>query len=267
MSEMSQFSNVMNVSRRIAIVFVSFLMAACASIPEGTQRSKVDPWEPMNRNIFEFNQKLDKYALKPVSQTYQFVVPEFFRDGISNMFSNISDVYTAGNNVLQGKPKEALDDVCRVIVNTTFGIAGFFDVASQGGIDKHKEDFGLTLGHWGIGNGPYLVLPVLGESSVRDTVGWVVDIQTDILLQQVSNIPVRNSITALRLVDIRTKLLGATDLLDEAAFDKYTFTRDAYLQRRYSRIYDGNPPPVLDDDDTDDSSTANPSSTPNQDSK
>ena len=153
------------------------------------------------------------------------------------------------NQLLQGKPKTAVEDLTRVIVNTTFGIGGIFDVATEAGLEKHSEDFGQTFGVWGIGDGPYMMLPLLGPSNVRDTVGWAFDLQTDILLTYIDNIPVRNTITGIRIVDQRSKYLSSTSLLGEAAFDKYTFIRDAYIQRRRNRIYDGNPPLIDEDDD------------------
>ena len=180
---------------------------------------------------------------------YEFIFPVYVRERFSNVFANVGDVYTAVNQLLQGKPKTAVEDLTRVIVNTTFGIGGIFDVATEAGLEKHSEDFGQTFGVWGIGDGPYMMLPLLGPSNVRDTVGWAFDLQTDILLTYIDNIPVRNTITGIRIVDQRSKYLSSTSLLGEAAFDKYTFIRDAYIQRRRNRIYDGNPPLIDEDDD------------------
>jgi phospholipid-binding lipoprotein MlaA len=177
------------------------------------------------------------------------------RDRFSNVFSNVGDVYTAVNQLLQGKPKEALDDLTRVIVNTTMGIGGLFDVATEAGLEKHNEDFGQTFGRWGIGDGPYVMLPFLGPSNVRDTVGWAFDLKTDILLQYIDDVPLRNTITGLRIVDQRSKYLSSSSLLGEAAFDRYTFIRDAYIQRRRNRIYDGNPPLIEEDDEVPDEMT------------
>lgn len=233
----------------IVLTLVMSFFVGCASIPEGQPRSKKDPWELVNRNVFSFNENLDKYVVKPITQVYEFIFPVYVRERFSNVFANVGDVYTAVNQLLQGKPKTAVEDLTRVIVNTTFGIGGIFDVATEAGLEKHSEDFGQTFGVWGIGDGPYIMLPLLGPSNVRDTVGWAFDLQTDILLTYIDNIPVRNTITGVRIVDQRSKYLNSTSLLSEAAFDKYTFIRDAYIQRRRNRIYDGNPPLIDEDDD------------------
>jgi phospholipid-binding lipoprotein MlaA len=158
-------------------------------------------------------------------------------------------VYTAINQLLQGKPKTALDELTRVVINTTMGLGGIFDVATDAGLEKHNEDFGQTFGVWGIKDGPYMVLPLLGPSNVRDTVGWFADLQTDILINYINDIPLRNTITGVRVIDQRSKYLNSSNLLEVAAFDKYTFVRDAYIQRRRNRIYDGNPPLIDEDDD------------------
>ena len=233
----------------IVLSLVMSFLVGCASIPEGQPRSKKDPWELVNRNVFSFNESIDKYAIKPITKVYEFIFPVYVRERFSNVFANVGDVYTAVNQLLQGKPKTAVEDLTRVIVNTTFGIGGIFDVATEAGLEKHSEDFGQTFGVWGIKDGPYMMLPLLGPSNVRDTVGWAFDIQTDILLTYIDNIPVRNAITGIRIVDQRSKYLSSTSLLGEAAFDKYTFIRDAYIQRRRNRIYDGNPPLIDEDDD------------------
>ena len=245
------FSNRKALQALIMTLMMMFLVG-CASIPEGQPRSKKDPWELVNRNVFSFNETLDKYVVKPITHVYEFILPEVIRDRISNVFSNVGDVYTAINQLLQGKPKAAFDDLTRVLVNTTIGLGGLFDVASDAGLEKHNEDFGQTFGVWGIGDGPYMMLPLLGPSNVRDTVGWAFDINTDILINYIDNIPVRNSITGVRIVDQRSKYLNSTNLLGDAAFDKYTLIRDAYIQRRRNRIYDGNPPLIDEDDDVPD---------------
>ena len=229
--------------RRIILGCASLLLAACATIPEGEIRSSKDPWEPLNRTTFEFNEKLDKFVMKPVSQGYAFIVPEPIRDGVSNMISNVMDVPTAVNDLLQGKPQDSLDDLSRVFVNTTLGIGGIFDVATAGGMDKRREDFGQTFATWGIESGPYLVLPLFGASSVRDAVGLGVDIMTDPLFQLIKNRPLNLSITAIRFIDVRTKYLEGGDLLDQIVLDKYIFTRDTYFQRRRSLINDGGDDP------------------------
>ena len=147
------------------------VLVGCASIPAGVEPSPNDPWESFNRSVFEFNEGLDSYFLKPVVTGYRFVLPEFVREGIYNFFSNYNDIYTALNNLLQGKPSFAFNDLMRVVVNTTFGLGGFIDMATPGGLEKHKEDWGQTFGVWGVPSGPYVVLPFFGPSSVRDTYG------------------------------------------------------------------------------------------------
>lgn len=238
-----------NTCRIMLFGLMTCFMVGCASLPEGTQASKTDPWERVNRSVFSFNDSLDKYIITPITKAYEFILPEVIRNSLSNIFSNIGDIYTAVNQLLQGKPKNAVDDLTRFIVNTTFGIGGIFDVATGAGLEKHQEDFGQTFGVWGIGDGPYMVLPLLGPSNVRDTFGWAFDLQTDILLSYVNDIPVRNTITAVRVLDQRSKYLSTTNLLETAAFDRYSFVRDAYIQRRRDRIYDGNPPMIEEEDD------------------
>jgi len=214
-------------------------LVGCASIPAGVERSPQDPWEPFNRSVFEFNEGLDAYLLKPVVAGYRFVLPEFVRDGIYNFFSNYNDIYTALFNLLQGKPDYAFNDFMRVVVNTTMGLGGLIDLATPGGLEKHKEDWGQTLGVWGVPSGPYVVLPFFGPSNVRDTFGTVADLESDYLFSFVKNIGVRNSITGLRVVNARNTYYEAGDLLDGAAIDKYSFMRDAYIQRRVYQINEG----------------------------
>jgi phospholipid-binding lipoprotein MlaA len=209
-----------------------FSMIGCASIPAGAERSPRDPWEPFNRSVFEFNEGLDAYLLKPV-------VAEFVRDGIYNFFSNYNDIYTALFNLLQGKPDYAFNDFMRVMVNTTMGLGGFLDLATPGGLEKHKEDWGQTLGVWGVPSGPYVVLPFFGPSNVRDTFGTVADLESDYLFKYVKDVGLRNSITGLRVVNARNTYYEAGDLLDGAAIDKYSFMRDAYIQRRAYQINEG----------------------------
>jgi phospholipid-binding lipoprotein MlaA len=190
-----------------------------------------DPFEPFNRGVTRFNDGLDEALVKPVAQAYQSVLPSPVRTGVNNFFGNLSDVWSFVNNVLQAKPQAAVDSFMRVGVNTLIGLGGVLDWATPMGIERHREDFGKTLGRWGMASGPYLVLPVLGPSTVRDAAALVVDAKGDLVLQ-VDNVPVRNSLYALRAVDLRASLLRAGDVLDQAALDKYSFTRDAYLQRR-----------------------------------
>jgi phospholipid-binding lipoprotein MlaA len=201
-----------------------------------------DPFEPVNRGIYQFNEGVDKAILKPVAQAYRAVLPQFVRSSVSNFFSNINDVVVALNNLLQGKFTTAYSDLGRIAINTTLGLGGLFDVASEAGIEKHEEDFGQTLGYWGIGDGPFLVLPLFGPSTVRDGVGRIVDYKTD-LVTYVYPYNVRNILWGTRLVNRRSELLDASTVLQTAALDPYEFVRDAYLQRRRNLIYDGAPPP------------------------
>jgi len=225
--------------KRIVLLGFVGALVGCASIPAGVEPSPHDPWEPFNRSVFEFNEGLDAYVLKPVVAGYRFVLPEFVRDGIYNFFSNYSDIYTALQNLLQGKPDYAFSDLMRVVVNTTFGLGGLIDMATPGGLPKHKEDWGQTFGVWGIPSGPYVVLPFFGPSNVRDTFGAVADLESDYLFRLLPDVALRNSLTGLRVVNTRNTYYEAGDLLDGAALDKYSFVRDAYIQRRAYQINEG----------------------------
>ncbi|MDI1237868.1 MAG: VacJ family lipoprotein [Polaromonas sp.] len=207
-------------------LLVLALLQGCALGPNPR-----DPFEPFNRSVTRFNDGLDEAIVKPVAQAYQNTIPSPVRTGVNNFFGNLSDVWSFVNNVLQAKPQAAVDSFMRVSVNTLIGLGGVLDWATPMGIERHSEDFGKTLGHWGMATGPYLVLPVLGPSTVRDAAARVVDAQGDLVLQ-IDNVPVRNSLYVLRAVDLRASLLRAGEVLDQAALDKYSFTRDAYLQRR-----------------------------------
>ena len=222
----------------IGLLLISVLLTGCASGPNADPR---DPLEPLNRGIYRFNSALDDAVLKPVASAYRDVTPVRVRQGVGNFFGNLEDVWSFVNNVLQLKGQAAMDSLQRVGVNTVLGWAGIFDVATEMDIEKHTKDFGHTLGRWGIGSGPYLVLPFLGSSTLRDTLALPVDWKGDLVFQ-VSSIPTRNTATALRLVDRRSDLLRASAMLEEAALDQYTFIREAFLQRRRSVIFDGNPP-------------------------
>lgn len=225
--------------KRLMLLGMTCLFVGCASIPAGVESSPRDPWEPFNRSVFEFNEGLDKYLLKPIVAAYRFILPEIVRDGIYNFFSNYSDIYTALQNLLQGKPDLAFNDLMRVAVNTIFGLGGLMDVATPGGLPKHKEDWGQTFGVWGVPSGPYLVLPFFGPSTIRDTFGTAADLETDYLFKYIPDVGLRNSITGLRVINARNTFYEAGDLLDGAALDKYSFIRDAYLQRREYQINEG----------------------------
>ena len=225
--------------RQCILLCMAVALVGCASTPAGVEPSPHDPWEPFNRSVFEFNEGLDAYLLKPVVAGYRFVLPEFVRDGIYNFFSNYGDLYNIFYNLLQGKPGYAFNDFMRVAVNTTMGLGGFIDLATPGGLEKHKEDWGQTFGVWGVPAGPYVVLPFFGPSNVRDTFGTVADLESDYLFKYVKDVGLRNSITGLRVVNARNTYYEAGDLLDGAAIDKYSFMRDAYIQRRQYQINEG----------------------------
>lgn len=208
------------------------MLQGCAS---GPNANPADPLEPFNRGVFSFNDGVDRAVLRPLASAYRDIAPSPVRTGVSNFFGNISDVWSLVNNVLQLKPKESAETLMRISFNTIFGFGGVFDLASEMRLQKHSEDFGQTLGYWGVGPGPYVVLPLLGPSNLRDTVGTAVDVNTD-LVNRLRNVPTRNSLAGLRVVDTRANLLGAGDVVEQAALDKYSFTRDAYLQRRRSLI-------------------------------
>lgn len=199
------------------------------------QDKEVDPWEGFNRAMFSFNDTLDTYALKPVTQGYRAVMPDVAEKGVSNFFDNLADIGTMINNLLQGKVKNAAQDFARVTFNSTFGLAGLIDVATPMGIEKHDEDFGQTLGYWGVESGPYLVLPFFGPSSVRDGVGRIPDTLTD-PVYYLDDTGARNALYAVRIIDNRARLLETEKLISG---DKYTFVRDAYLQKREFEIADG----------------------------
>ena len=208
--------------------------AGCATLG-GSPR---DPLEPVNRAVFGFNEKFDQVLLKPVAQGYRAALPELVRTGASNFFANIEDLWIAANNLLQGKVENGLQDVMRVAINIVFGLGGVIDVATEAGLEKRNEDFGQTLGRWGFGTGPYIVLP-LGFDAAADPV-WNLD-----------NVAARNSWYAGRAVNNRANALDAVQVMEEAALDKYRFVRDSYLQRRRSLVYDGNPPRETLPDETD----------------
>ncbi len=219
--------------RGAAAVLGLSLLAGCATT--GSHTNPDDPYESFNRSMYSFNDGLDRAVLKPVATAYQEVTPKPVRSGVSNFFANLNDIWSFANNLLQGRGTDAFDSFVRVNVNTVFGIGGLFDVASEMGIQRHKQDFGLTLGHWGVNTGPYLVLPLLGPSTVRDTVALPVDWYGDVM-SGINDIGVRNSLYGLRVVEKRESLLNAGDVLEAAALDRYSFTRDVYLQVRSQRI-------------------------------
>ena len=223
-----------------ALTAAALLASGCAT-GGGGSGAAADPLEPLNRAVFEFNELGDTYVAKPAAQAYSFVVPELFRGMLGNAFSNVRDLWTAANQLLQGKPMAALGDLSRFVINSTFGFAGVADVASEMGLERHIEDFGQTLGRWGIASGPYLVLPIFGPSSVRDGLGFVAGIYAD-PLRYVGSEGFSNNLRLTREIDQRASLLSAGRVLEGAALDKYSFMRDGFLQRRRNQVWDGDPP-------------------------
>ena len=211
----------------------------------------IDPWENWNRKVFAFNEVVDGAVLKPVATAYRNAVPSLVRAGVGNVFGNIGDVWSAANHLLQGKLQSGLEMGMRVLTNTVFGLGGLLDPASEMGLTRRTEDFGQTLGRWGLGTGPFLVLPLIGPSSVRDATGFLLDRQVS-----ASRLPDTTAgsvaVTSLELVNTRSELLATTKLLDQIALDKYGFVRDAYLARRRDAVHDGAAPMETFEDITDD---------------
>lgn len=226
---------------RLSTLAVAALMTLAGLSGCATSGNKKDPIEGFNRAMFSINDAIDSIAIRPVAKAYDSTLPVLVKRGVSNFFNNVDDVFVGVNNVMQGKIGQGAGDLGRVLVNTTVGVLGLFDVASEMGIDKHDEDFGQTFGRWGIGNGPYVVLPIFGPKTARDAVGFVLDSRVS-PVNNIDHVPTKNSLTALQIVDGRAQLLPADRVVDEAALDKYTYVRDAYLQRRRSQIYDGEAP-------------------------
>lgn len=225
----------------LAAAALTGLLGGCA-----TSGNPKDPIEGFNRAVYAFNEGLDTVIIKPVAQGYDAVLPTPVRTGVTNFFGNIADLFIGVNNLLQGKPDQAVSDLGRVLINTTIGILGIFDFATEAGLEKHEEDFGQTFGRWGVGDGAYVVVPVFGPRTVRDTAGLVLDVYTD-PVAHIDHVPTRNSLLALRLIDNRADLLPADKVIEEAALDKYSYVRDGYLQRRRNLVFDGNPPREQDD--------------------
>jgi phospholipid-binding lipoprotein MlaA len=207
-------------------------LAGCATV---TNPTPGDPFESANRTVFKFNDAVDHAVLKPVAQGYNWLLPQFARSVVTNFFGNFGDAYTMVNDYLQGKGTDGTEDLMRVAMNTVFGVGGLFDFASQAGLPKHYQDFGLTLGHYGVQQGPYLVIPLLGPSTVRDGTGLVVDYFAD-PIGYIDPTWVATTLYGVRLINTRASLIGASDLLSDAALDKYSFVRGGYLQRRQYEI-------------------------------
>jgi phospholipid-binding lipoprotein MlaA len=232
----------------LALVLAFGLLQGCATVANPNPR---DPWEPFNRKVTDFNEGVDRVVLKPVATAYREKVPALVRTGVSNFFSNLGTAWSAVNSLLQFKLQDAEEGLARFQLNTMFGLFGIFDPASDLNIERHREDFGQTLGRWGVPAGPYLVLPLLGPSTLRDTVALPIDRRYDVV-HYFDPASVREGAYALRIIDKRSNLLRVGNVLEEAALDKYSFTRDAHLQRRRAEIFDRDsdrdvPPPLPDE--------------------
>ena len=234
--------------RSALLVLGALLAAGCATIPPGAGTSPADPWEVYNRHVFDFNDRVDRALTRPLAEFYVGHVPDPVRQCLGGVFNNLGDVPSALNNLLQGKPAAALTDLCRVAINSTVGLLGCFDMAAKMGLARSDEDFGQTLGRWGLAAGPYFVWPLLGPSSVRDSVGRVAGFYTD-PLDALRPIDLRNALAVARLIDTRAQLLPAERVMRAAALDWYEFVRDSYLLRRASLVHDGDPPRAPDDFD------------------
>ncbi|HZX27506.1 MAG TPA: VacJ family lipoprotein [Telluria sp.] len=219
-------------------LFALALAAALTGCASSENANPKDPLEKYNRAVFAFNDTVDRVALKPAATAYKRVLPQFVQTGVNNFFGNLADIWTGANNLLQGKGKDGASDLARVALNSTVGILGLVDVASSAGLRKHSEDFGQTLGAWGVPSGPYLMLPLLGPSTVRDTAALPLDWKADPWAYK-EPVNWRNVGAGVRVIDQRAAILDASNLLEEAALDRYEFIRDGFLQRRESRIFDG----------------------------
>ena len=223
---------------RIRIIVIVLLVAGCAS--GGTERSPQDPWEPLNRTVYRFNDVLDTAILRPVARGYEKVFPGFFRRGVSNFYRNIGTPLTGINNLLQGKGEAATNDLGRFLLNSTFGVAGIFDLATPAGFDRNDEDFGQTLAVWGVPSGPYVVLPFRGPMTFRDALMFPLNAAADPLFY-IDERSIRDKLLVMQVIDARYRLLSAETLIKDSA-DEYVTIRESYLQRREYQIHDGNPP-------------------------
>jgi phospholipid-binding lipoprotein MlaA len=227
-------------ARTVSFLLGALVLTGCAV--NGDLRDPRDPVEPMNRAVYRFNEGFDRAVMKPVAEGYRAVTPQIAQTGLRNFFSNLDDVTVLANDVLQLKLDQSTRDFLRLAFNSTFGLLGMIDVASEMGLRKHNEDFGQTLGRWGVGTGPYLVLPFIGPGNLRDSFGFAVDTRHTDLVRGLDDVATRNPTLGVRLVAQRADLLEAKQAFDAAALDEYEFTRDFYLERRRSLVYDGKPP-------------------------
>jgi phospholipid-binding lipoprotein MlaA len=227
---------------RIAAVLVALTVSGCASLPAGHTPDERDPWERYNRAVYQFNDSVDRAVIKPVAEVYRDYFPDLFKFLLGNFFSNLKDVATTVHHLAQGKPAQAGESASRVLFNTTIGFFGLGDPASEMGFNKSSEDFGQTFGVWGAQPGPYVVLPLLGPSTVRDTIGLGLDMSFDPIDEVISKGGERTAANTFILIDRRASLLQAEDTLDAISFDRYAGFRNAFLARRLSQVHDGNPP-------------------------
>jgi len=230
-------------TRQTSLAFAILVLTGCAAAP-----SRIDPFEPWNRAMFEVNEVVDGHFVKPVAEGYVKFVPEPIRTGIANFFGNIDDLFIGINNVLQGNGNRAGDDFGRVLLNTTFGLGGILDLASMMGIEKHNQDFGITFGKWGIEPGPYLFIPLFGPTTVRDGTGTLIRYYLGPITYIVNDVPVRNILYGVGYLNLRAQALEAESVVSTAAIDKYTFIRNAYLRARRYQVYEGKPPPEENDE-------------------
>ncbi len=233
------------IARRLCLLLglgMLLLLQACATVKSADAR---DPWEPMNRSIYQFNDAIDTVALKPAAQLYVKVLPSMVRTGVSNFMGNLGDVWSMVNSALQLKGQATVETFMRINVNTFMGLGGILDVATEMGIEKRREDFGQTLGYWGVQPGPYVVLPLFGPSTLRDALAFPVDMQGNVT-NSLADDATRNALLVTRLVDMRAGLLKTVDAIKASSLDPYSFVRDGYLQKRRNDIHDGNPPSSFD---------------------
>jgi phospholipid-binding lipoprotein MlaA len=229
-------------SASLALLAGVLALQGCATVQTADVR---DPWESMNRSVYQFNDVVDAVAIKPAAQLYVKVLPSFVRAGVGNFFGNLGDVWSMANSALQLKGQATVETFMRINVNTFLGLGGVLDVATEMRLEKRKEDFGQTLGYWGVKPGPYVVLPLLGPSTLRDTLALPLDMRGD-ASQQFSDEATRNALTVTRVLDIRSGLLQTVDVVKAASLDPYSFVRDGFLQKRRNDIHDGNPPSSFD---------------------
>ena len=223
---------------RALLIGLLLLLGGCATVPQSS-RDPADPWESYNRTVFKFNDAVDKAVLKPVARGYQKITPDMVETGVSNFFSNLSDVGISLNNLLQGEPRRAGSDLLRFVLNSTFGLVGVIDVASSLGLEKHAEDFGQTMAVWGVPSGPYFVLPFFGPSTIRDTAGFGVDLITHYPWRYLDDRTTRYFLTTLSIINLRSEVLKVEDLVGTKFYDRYASTRDAWLQYRDAQIKNG----------------------------